>query len=430
MQRKRGRVVLALCAGSLLAFPAAIGAPPALARPGLATQQELRTASSVSPGEVAAAFVRRSYPPRTRARLRVWARTRSLTFQVFISGPGHSSFHGKPVTSPRTRSWAGSAWPRRLRMRIGSWASGLYFVRLTARDGRTSFVPFIVRPRLDAARAPLAIDLSTNTWQAYNFRDMDGDGIGDTWYADPSIHVVKLTRPYLAPGMPPAAGRGGIFRFLPWLYRHGKRADFFADDDFLRFPSGRWLNARYPLLVFAGHEEYVTPTEYDLTLSARNHGENLAFLSANNFFYRASRIGNRLYGRTRWRDLGRPEAALIGVQYVGWWQRVFPQRRYVVKGARRAPWMFTGTGLRNGEKFGRFGIEADARAPSSPSGIKLLARIKDIFGPGKSAEMTYYRTPRGAKVFAAGVLNFTSTTADRSVLHKLLTNLFAKLEVR
>jgi hypothetical protein len=283
---------------------------------------------------------------------------------------------------------------------------------------------------LNAARAPLAIVLSTNTWQAYNFRDMNGDGIGDTWYADPSCHVVRTTRPYLPPGMPPAAGRGGIFRFLPWLYRHRQTADFFADDDFSRFPSGRWLAARYPLLAFAGHEEYVTPTEYDVTTSARNHGENLAFISANNFFYRVSRIKNRLYGRVRWRDLGRPEAALVGVQYVGWWQGLFPQRPYVVKGARTAAWLFRGTGLTNGETFGRFGIEADARAASSPSGIKLLARIKDIFGAGKSAEMTYYRTSRGAKVFAAGVLNFASTTADRSVLDKLLTNLFAKLEIR
>jgi hypothetical protein len=421
---------LALCATGLLASPAAIAVPPAAAHPGLATPQQLRTASRIAPGEIAAAFSHRSYGPQRRAWLRVWARTRSLTFQVFLSGPGHSPFHGKPVTSARTRSWSDASWPRWTSIRIGSWPSGLYFVRLTARDGRSGFAPFIVRPRWDAPTAPIALVLSTNTWQAYNFRDMNGDGIGDTWYAGPSIHVVKLTRPYLAPGMPPAAGRGGIFRFLPWFYRHGKSADFFADDDFSRFPSGRWLARRYSLLVFAGHEEYVTPTEYDLTASARNHGENLAFVSANNFFYRVSRIDNRLNGRTRWRDLGRPEAALVGVQYVGWWQRVFPQRAYVVKGARTAPWLFTGTGLTNGERFGRFGIEADARAASSPSGTKVLARIKDIFGPGKSAEMTYYRTSRGAKVFAAGVLNFASTTADRSVLHKLLTNLFAKLEIR
>ena len=430
MQGKRASVVVALCAATLLAFQAAAGTPPALGHPGLATSRELGMTSAISPTEVAAAFTRRSYRPEMPAWLRVWARTRSLTLQVFISGPGHSSFHGKAVTPPHTRSWAHSPWPRWIRVRIGSWRSGLYFVRLTAQDGRTAFAPFVMRPRLDRRGAPIAIVLSTNTWQAYNFRDMNGDGIGDTWYADRSIHVVKLARPYLPPGMPPAAGRGGIFHFLPWLYRHGKSADFFADDDFSRFRSGRWLDSRYRLIVFAGHEEYVTPIEYDLTVSARNHGENLAFISANNFFYRVSRIGGSLHGRTRWRDLGRPEAALVGVQYVGWWERVFPQRPYVVKGGRTAPWMFTGTALANGDRFGRFGIEADSRAPSSPAGIKLLARIKDIFGPGKSAEMTYYRTSHRAKVFAAGVLNFTSTKADRTLMNRLLTNLFAKLEIR
>jgi hypothetical protein len=54
---------------------------------------------------------------------------------------------------------------------------------------------------------------------------------------------------------------------------------------------------------------------------------------------------------------------------------------------------------------------------------------RDIFGPGKSAEMCYYRTSRGAKVFAAGVMNFT-VHADRPIIDKLLTNVFAKLEVR
>ena len=36
----------------------------------------------------------------------------------------------------------------------------------------------------------------------------------------------------------------------------------------------------------------------------------------------------------------------------------------------------------------------------------MVARIKDIFGKGRSAEMTYYETAVGAKVFAAGVMNF------------------------
>jgi hypothetical protein len=138
----------------------------------------------------------------------------------------------------------------------------------------------------------------------------------------------------------------------------------------------------------------------------RDLGGNLAFLSANNFFYRVVRRGTTLHGRVRWRDIGRPESALLGSQYVDWFQRVFPNRPYTVVGATHAPWLFAGTGLRNGARFGRFGIEIDARTADSPAGTRVLARIANIFGPGKSAEMTYYETAGGARVFAAGVLNF------------------------
>jgi hypothetical protein len=40
----------------------------------------------------------------------------------------------------------------------------------------------------------------------------------------------------------------------------------------------------------------------------------------------------------------------------------------------------------------------------------VLSRIANIFGPGKSAEMAYYTTAAGAKVFASGVINFGGTS--------------------
>jgi hypothetical protein len=418
-------VAAAAAAGTLTG----IRADPAVARPGHATGAELRTTSAIKPNEIAAAFLRRSYRPGTWAGLRVWARASSLTSQIFACGPGTSrrNYYGVPVTRPRTRRWTPSGVRRTIWIKTGSWSSGIYFIRLTAGDGRVGYAPFVVRPR-SLGSAPIAVVLPTNTWQAYNFRDMDGDGVGDTWYSDSSIHVVNLARPYLQPGMPRRFGYYDL-PFIRWLYRHKKTADFYADDDFTLFHSRRWRASHYALVVFSGHEEYVTPTEYDRMTSYRNHGGNLAFLSANDFFYRVTRSGNLMYGRTRWRDLGRPEAALVGVQYVDWYQGIYGQKPYVVKGARAAPWLYAGTGLANGDRFGRFGIEIDARARASPDRTLLLARAKDIFGPGKSAEMTYYRTWRGAKVFASGVLNFAAR-AHQSMIDKLMANVFAKLEVR
>ena len=182
----------------------------------------------------------------------------------------------------------------------------------------------------------------------------------------------------------------------------------------------------YDLIVFPGHEEYVTTHAYDIVERFRDLGGNLMFLSSNNFFYRVERRGPRLYRLGRWRDLGRPEAALVGVQYVDWNQSRYPNVPYTVTGAGRARWLFRGTGLRNGARFGSYGIEIDARTPQSPRGVRVLARIENAFGPGKTAEMTYYETARGARVFAAGVLNFGGS-ALWPTTSKLLENLWQRL---
>jgi hypothetical protein len=167
---------------------------------------------------------------------------------------------------------------------------------------------------------------------------------------------------------------------------------------------------------------------YDLIEDYRDLGGNLAFLSANNFFWRVVHANGHIVRVARWRDLERPEAALVGEQYVAWNENDFPNVPYLVTGARLAPWLFAGTGLRNGSRFGLYGIEIDAVAPESPPGTKVLARASNVFGKGLSAEMTYYATPRGARVFAAGVINFGGT-ADWPAISPLVENLWRHLSV-
>ena len=89
------------------------------------------------------------------------------------------------------------------------------------------------------------------------------------------------------------------------------------------------------------------------------------------------------------------------------------------------PWAFTGTGLADGDRFGRYGFEIDARSPASPPGTQVLASIPNLMG-SRSAEMTYYETPAGAKVFAAGALNFTASIGDPAVA-RLVENVWARL---
>src|SRR5207247_1335832 len=77
-----------------------------------------------------------------------------------------------------------------------SWPSGLYFLRVSAPGGRSGYAPLVLRPRR-LGEHRVGVVLATNTWQADNLRDTDGDGWGDTWTADRTRRTLDLRRPYL-----------------------------------------------------------------------------------------------------------------------------------------------------------------------------------------------------------------------------------------
>lgn len=376
-----------------------------------------------------AGFTQRSYAPGDPAVLSVASDASSLRFQVFAYGnqthPTERDLKtsGLAMTPPLAVDWrAHRDSPSRLRViRAGDWRSGLYFMRATAADGRSGYAPFVVRPKTLGTRR-VAVVLATNTWQAYNFVDENGDGWGDSWYVSGSTRSVDLERPYLDFGLPFRFGDWDL-TVISWLNTTGKEVDYLSDDDLAGVASGDELARDYDLIVFPGHEEYVTKRAYDVVERYRDLGGNLMFLAANNFFWKVRREGQQLSRVRLWRSVGRSEAGLVGVQYAASDYGAH-QAGYRVSGAE--PWAFAGTGLREGDVFGRYGIEIDARAPSSPAGIQLLASIPDLMGPGRSAEMTYYETPRGAKVFAAGTLNFTASIGDPTVA-QLVENVWARL---
>ena len=128
-----------------------------------------------------------------------------------------------------------------------------------------------------------------------------------------------------------------------------------------------------------------------------------------------------------WRNLGRPEVRVLGSQYRanddGKRQGVFS-----VTGAEAAPWFFAGTGLSNGSTIGAevggYGIEIDTTTPDTPPATHVLAQIPDLFGPGLTAQMTYYEHASGARVFSAGVLDFGGSVWFCQPVRRLLENLW------
>jgi hypothetical protein len=375
---------------------------------------------------VVAVFQRRSYRPGETALLTLWGRySGPLRLQLLRIGPD-----GKRVTDDETVTGAPvgrerviNGAVRAIRVRLGAWQSGLYAARLRWR-ARAGFALFVLRPRT-LGRNPVAIVQPTNTWQAYNYRCANGDGVPDTWYATQTCTTVSLSRPYLDRGVPPHF-RAYDLGFLRWLWREDKRVDMLAQEDIERIPGDR-LHHLYRLIIFPGHHEYVTTAEYDAVQRYRDLGGHLAFLSANNFFYRVDRRGDTIVRMGRWRDLGRPEAALVGVQYFTWNSRKLDAQQYVVRGARAEPWFFASSGLRNGDLLGWWGIEVDGRTTASPPSVQVLAEMPHALGTTRPAEMTYYETAAGARVFAAGAFTLGGDQAMRWTTRKLLDNLWARL---
>jgi hypothetical protein len=313
-----------------------------------------------------AAFEHESYRPGEQARLVVDHRSRDLLMQVFESGPE----------------------------RVPTSSSSLM-----------SGVPV--------------------TRERSNFR-ADRDGRAGSWYVDKRVSSVRLGRAFLDRGVP--YGLRNHLGFLTWLQRTGRNVDYLSQWDLEQVSSAAALEDAYDLIVFAGHHEYVTAEEYDLVEGYRDLGGNLVFLSANNFVWRVERKGDLLVKSSRWRHLDRPEAALVGVQYVG--NQPSPRGAWVVRKTPARSWLFAGTDLRVGSGFGRGGVEIDQVTGASRRGVRVVAEIPHLFGPGMKAQMTYYETARGARVFAAGAFHLTRSVISDPVVWRMLENLWARMVKR
>lgn len=338
----------------------------------------------------------------------------------------------------------GADWQETVRLTLPEeLPSGYYSVKLSDRED-TFLIPIVVRSL--AASGDVVLLASTNTWQAYN------DWGGASFYAyhwASALPYESATKIHFRRPHPPPASiyrdelhlRGAELKLSRWLESSNRPYDLIADTDLHNdFAS----ISRYKVLILSTHPEYWSERMYDHLEAFQRQGGNLMYLAGNGLYRKVTLDGAQMELRrdgsrhthdgTRgglWRDLGRPEARVLGVQFTRAGQLTY--HPYVVHDETH--WIYAGTGLENGDAFGvagASGYETDKISASSPPAAQLLAKgtnlqASDELGraqadPNGGAAMTCFTTPGGGKVFSAGSVSYGGALSGDPVLARITQN--------
>jgi hypothetical protein len=343
--------------------------------------------------------------------------------------PGcRASEQGEPQPIPQPDSETGEIradWPETDLVRIGrEWTTGYYLAELVLTSGSDSGkvyqVPFVVRA-LSGRETPILVQAPVNTWQAYN--DWGGKSLyhstsGARLFSD-RAYKVSFDRPYAEPTRYwPLTWEYPLVRFLE---RSGYDVSYTTDVDTDRDPGEI---ERHRLVIVDGHSEYWSNVMRTAFERARAHGTNLAFFGADNVDWQARYEDARrtlvVYKdatldpvpaparktiQFRNLDPPRPECELVGVQNT--WAGE-SENYTVVDSSLRDPW-FKGTGFTRGAMLkGLVGYEWDAALPGCPSEpLTVFFHYQGPSGVISNGDCTRYTAPSGARVFAAGSLQFS-----------------------
>ena len=344
----------------------------------------------------------------------------------------------QPLPIPRAGSGLLSCdWPVSWTLRVGrDWVSGYYLALFVSEDGYHRWYPFVVREPNRAS--DLLVVVGTATYQAYNQWPLDRTTGRSLYYGytasgtkdyQERSRVVSHDRPYRGNGLPNLVQRDiGLVR---WLESAGYDLTYATSED---LHAGRVHSARHRAIVFASHDEYWSPDMRQRVTSARDAGVSLAFMTANNVYWKieyqpasdgrpdrvvhcekvrpgaAPATGRDL---VKWRETD-PEQRLLGVQY----STVLPGSvPLVVRGADH--WFWAGTGARNGDRIRDVvSEEVDAQLAGVPlprhrERVLLAASpFTSTYGRPATQHTQLYQAESGAWVFVAGTLGWSRSLYD------------------
>jgi len=286
----------------------------------------------------------------------------------------------------------------------------------TGRAGQTIVVVSAPQDR----RSQALVQVPVNTWQAYN--GWGGHSLYDSTSTLGRANRVSFLRPY-APGyLQTFEWEIQLVRFLE-LEGYDVSYQTDADTD-----ADRASLERHRLVIVNGHDEYWTMNQrlgFDAALAA---GTNLAFMAANDAFWHVEYQdgGTTIYSEkslydpnpdpgmktAMFREIGRPECLLEGVQHTNFTDYDHPLDYTVTAQGAADPWL-AGTGLTAGSTVaGVVGREHDAIIPGcTPPGTVDIFHYAGV-EPLQNADAVRYTAPSGARVFASGAYNFSLALDD------------------
>jgi N,N-dimethylformamidase len=380
--------------------------------------------------------------------------------------------------SQRGVDWNGRGFSRKVLSTVAPEQSGLYFFHAETASGKFLSFPWVVAPAKPSAK--LAVIASTNTWNAYNnfggrSNYINPTGLGPrptvnarlelsryagapsgVWGARNDEYVpLSFDRPEPFNHVPkdveltdPIRGRQAChlaeteWRMLGWIEREGFLCDLYSD---YQLHSGALDLDAYQVLMISTHPEYWSRQAYFRVKQwVFERGGKLMYLGGNGLDCEIEFTDNSTMRCKSWQprtkgsvqftdpDTGKEfdcrfhytvesPAALLGIVFTE--HGCMTSAPYCAVDA--AHWIFSGTGLKNGDLFGTeslhercpggaSGHETDKRSAASPAGATVLARGTNPQNGG--AELVCFDTASGGAVFSVGSITWpASVLADQNV---------------
>jgi hypothetical protein len=413
--------------------------------------------TSVIQGQAIRLHIATSASPFTLRIVNLADPTRVLTTRTLTSAARNCS--GKAAE--------GCDWPATVTIAVPSnWRSGYYAATFPTALGERNII-FVVREANPGSWSRTVIVSPTHTYHGYN--DFGGKSFFPNEWPLRSEEL-SFDRPY---SQEAGLGRYPIWerQFVDWMTSENRRFEVITDTDL----EDSTLLSRYDLVIFVGHSEYWTSSARAHLETYSRNGGHVAIFGGNTMWWqvRLSDFGRTMvaYKNDAARydpalqiaaglvttnfyshPVNQPENRILGASFRngGYANKVDAPDDFSLKPLeQRTPftvtesthWVFNGTGLTNGETFGRevTGVEVDgvtfncdrtgrAVAPDgsdeAPLNYHILATIPASLGWGT---MGIYVNSAGGAVFNAatqGWANGLTTSEDvqqitRNVLDRL-----------